>query len=108
MSNILQTTYDFLEIIIAFGVVVLIGYSFLCMYYFLTVEDNEARGFNKKSLSWFNHQLGRGFLAFYCILGTLGIIRAMLIDVGLSFFGVAILVTIMALIMFVINAIRRR
>ena len=108
MSNILQTTYDFLEIIIAFGVVVLVTYSFLCMFFFLKTEDDEARGFRKKSLSWFNHRLGKGFLAFYCILGTLGIIRVILIDVGLSFFGVAILVTIMALIMFVINAIRRR
>ena len=27
MTEVLQTTYDFLEIIIAFGIVVLIGYS---------------------------------------------------------------------------------
>ena len=106
MTDLLQTTYDFLEIIIAFGVVVLIGYSFLCMFFFLKTEDDEARGFKKKSLSWFNYRLGKGFLAFYCILGTLGIIRAVLIDVGLSFFGVAILVTIMALVLYVLKVVR--
>lgn len=107
MTEILQTVYGLLEIAIAFAVVVLFAYSFFCMWWFLTTEEDEARGYKKKSLSRFNYHLGRGFLIFYCVIGTMGIVRAVLIDVGLSFFGVAILVTIAALVVYVIGKLRR-
>lgn len=106
MNAVLQTTYNLLEIAVAFAAIVFFGYSFLCMWYFLTTEPDEARGYKKKSLTRFNFHMGRAFLIFYCVLGTLGLIRAVVVDVGLSFFGVAVLVTIAALVAYVLKKFR--
>jgi len=106
MNAVLQTTYNLLEIAVAFAAIVFFGYSALCMWFFLTTEADEARGFKKKSLSRFNFHVGKGFLVFYCVLGTLGLIRAVVVDVGLSFFGVAVLVTIAALVAYVLKRFR--
>ena len=107
MTEALQTVYGFLEIALAFAVVVFFAYSFLCMWFYLTTEEDEARGFRKKSLSWFNHHFGKGFLRFYCVIGVMAIVRAVVVDVGLSFFGVAILVTIAALVVYIIGKFRK-
>lgn len=107
MTNVLGTAYSLIEVAIAFSVVVLFGFSFLCMFFFLTTEEGEARGLKRKDLSWWTYRLGRGFLMLYCIIGALGIIRAVVVGVGLSFFGVAILVTIAALVAYTIRMFRR-
>ena len=107
MTEVLQTVYGFLEIALAFAVVVFFGYSFLCMWWYLTTEEDEARGYKKKSLSWFNYHLGKGFLRFYCVIGAMAIVRGVVVDVGLSFFGVAILVTIAALGVYALRLLRK-